>query len=143
MGIGAGIGVLNRNRIIKDALVMIVDGDREGFFGVVLADTMQIKLAFDLGRLGNINARLVLPGLGGQFFVEHLLAKDDAVIADINPRAGDELFDFGVGFAAKTAEGDISGPRHRVYSFLSAKLVARSASPGISLRDCTTSSTRP
>ena len=108
---------------------------RLAWIGMVLTNAIHVELAFDLGRFGNVNARLVLPGLRGQFFVEDLLAKNDAVVADINAGAGDELFDLRVGFAAKTAEGDIGGPRHRVYSFLSAKLVARSTSPGISLRD--------
>src|SRR5262245_43227638 len=109
--------------------------DRQGFFGVVLPDALKIELPFYLRGFGNVDAGFVLPILAGQLFVEHLLAQYDAVITNVNAWAGDQLLDLRVGFAAKTAEGDIGRPGHSVYSFLSAKLVAFSTSPGISLRD--------
>src|SRR5207244_4450609 len=129
--------------LLHDPLVMIVYRHRQSLFGVVLPDAMQIKLALYFRRLGNRHARFVLSQLRCQFLIQDLLAKHDTVVADIDARTGDEFLDLRVRLAAKTAQRDIRRPRHRVYSFLSAKLVAFSASPGISLRDCTTSSTSP
>jgi hypothetical protein len=80
---------------------------------VVLADATEVKLAFNLGRLGDVEARLLLFGLGGQFLVQDLFAEGDAIVADVNAGSGNELLDLGVGLAAKTAQGDIGGTRHR------------------------------
>src|SRR5689334_18168882 len=105
---------------------------------------MQVKLVFDLSRFRDIDFGLLLAGLRSQFLIEDLLAQDDAIVADKNAGTGDELFDLGVGLTAEAAQGYIGGSSHLTnYSFLSAKLVACSTRPGISLRDCTTSSTRP
>jgi hypothetical protein len=41
-----------------------------------------------------------------------LLAKDDAIVANINAGAGNELLDLRMGFAAEAAEGDVAWPRH-------------------------------
>src|SRR5712664_2805818 len=120
---------------------MIVNRDCQRFLRVLLANALQTELALDVRRLRDVNARFLLPGLGRKLFIQHLFAQDHTIIADIDARTCDKLFDFGVGFAAKTAQRDIRRARHAVYSFLSARLVARSASPGISLRDRTTSST--
>src|SRR5439155_25299918 len=115
----------------------------QGFLCVLLADAIEVELALNFGGFGDAQAGFTSSGLSSKFLVQHLLAKRHATVADINAGAGDEFFDLRVGFAAKTAQRDVRRPRHRVYSFLSAKLVARSARPGISLRDCTTSSTNP
>jgi hypothetical protein len=63
------------------------------------------------GNLLDAAGRLFL--LGQQFLVEDVLAKDDAVVADIYAWTGDKLFDFSVGFPTETAEGQIGWPRHR------------------------------
>ncbi len=132
-----------RGRFMENPLVMIMHCDREGLFGVVLADALAVELALDLRRLGHAAAGLVFFRLRGQFLVEHALAQHHAIVADINPRPGDQLLDFRVGFPAEAAKGHVGGPGHAGYSFLSARLVVLSGNPGISLRDCTTSSTRP
>jgi len=85
---------------------MVVDGDGEGLLGVLLAYAGQVKLALDLGGLGNAAARLVLLDLGGEFLVQDLFAERDAVVADENTRPLDQLLNFGVGLAAETAQGD-------------------------------------
>jgi len=110
---------------------------------VVLTDALQIEQALDLGRFGDMHPAPVFPPLRGQFLIKDLFAENNAIIADIDAGTGDQFFDFGMGFTAKAAEGDIGGSGHLGYSGLSAKLVARSSRPGISLRDCTTSSTKP
>ena len=119
---------------------MIVDRHRQRLLRVFLADAGNVQLPFDLRRLGDAHPRLLLLGLGGKLLVEDLLAQDDAIVADENSRPLNELFDFGVGLSAKAAEGDVGWPGHLHYAFLSATTLSR---PGISLRDCTTSSTRP
>jgi len=121
---------------------MIVHRHGQRLFGMLLADALPVQLAFDLGGLGDIEFGPVLFRERGQFLVEHALAQDHAIVTDINARAGDQLFDFRVRFSAEAAQRDIRRPGHGIYSFLSAKLVAP-AKPGICLRDCTTSSTRP
>src|SRR5207249_2012257 len=52
------------------------------------------------------------PLLGKKLFIKDVLSKDDAVVADVNAGAGDQLFDFSVGFSAETAQGQICRPRH-------------------------------
>ena len=85
-----------RGRLLQDALVMVMDGDGEGLLGVLLADAGQIELALDLGGLGNAAVRLVLLDLGGEFLVQDLFAERDAVVADENAGALDELLHLGV-----------------------------------------------
>src|SRR5262245_42191073 len=122
---------------------MIVNGDRESFLCVLLPHAAEIQLPFDFTGFGNVASRFMTAAVRCQFFVKHPLTNQNTIVANIYARPGDKLFYFGVRFAAKTAERDICRPRHAAYSFLSARLVARSASPGISFRDCTTSSTNP
>ena len=86
----------SNRRLLKDAFVVIVNGDGERLFGVVLSDALQVELALDLRRFGNAGARFMLACLRGQFFIEDLLAENNAIIADVNARPGDQLFDFGV-----------------------------------------------
>jgi hypothetical protein len=113
---------------------MVVNCDRQSFLRVILANALNIELTLDFRGLGDVNPRLLFARLCRKFFVEDLLAQHDAIIADVNARTGDQFFDFGVGLPAKAAQRDIRRARHAGYSFLSARLVARSK-PGISLRD--------
>src|SRR5712672_2580164 len=113
---------------------MMLNSDCQRFLRVFLADTLEIELALYFGRLSDVDARFLLPGLGRKLFVQHLFAQDNTIIADVNSRPCNQLFDFGMRFPAKTAQRDIGRARHAGYSFLSARLVARS-NPGISLRD--------
>ncbi len=91
---------------------MIVNRDRQGLLGVVLADAAKIQLPANLRRFGHVQPGLLLFGLRCQFLIEHLLAENDAVVADKNSRTGDQLFDFGMGLAAKTAQRDIGRSGH-------------------------------
>src|ERR1041385_5598425 len=110
---------------------------------MVLADTTEIKLPLDFRGFGHPATRLVFACLPAQFLVQHLFAQYNAIVADINARARNQFFDFSVRLPEEAAHRDILWPSHISYSFLSARLVARSARPGISLRDWTTSSTSP
>jgi hypothetical protein len=91
---------------------MIMNRDRQSFLGVLLADTVQIQLPLDFRRFGNGEFRLVFLILEFQFAVEDVFTKDDAVIANVNARPGDELAHFRVRFAAETAHGKLVGAGH-------------------------------
>ena len=99
-------------RFLEDALVMIMHGDGQSFLRVILADAMEVELPFDFSRLGNVEARQLFARVGGQFLVEDAFAKNDATVADINARPGNELSDFGVGFAAEAAQRDVGRAGH-------------------------------
>ena len=75
---------------------MIVHRDRERLFSVLLADAIFIQLLFDFGRLGNRHARFRLFRLRRKLLVEDVLAKHDAVVANVNAGAGDEFLHFRV-----------------------------------------------
>ena len=99
-------------RLVKNALVMIVDRNGQGAFCVVLANAMEIEVTFDLGRLRYLLDRGGFFRFGGEFLIEHVFAQHNAVVANVNAGTGDQLFDFGVRFAAKAAKGEISRASH-------------------------------
>ena len=43
-----------RGSLLQDAFVMVVNRDREGLLGVLLADAVQIELALDFGGFGDV-----------------------------------------------------------------------------------------
>ena len=145
---GLAGSVVLRLRFLLNALVMIVNGHGQGFLRVFLADAIKVQLPFDFRRFGNGEFRLFFLVLELQFAVEDVFAKDDAVVADVNARPGDELAHFRVRLAAETAHREIVGARHANSNFgfwISTVLVVDhattevfSTAPGISLRDCTT-----
>ena len=96
-GLG-GLFALNRGRwwFLEDALVMVVEGDGESLLGVVLADARQVQPALNLGRFRGVSARFRLLGLRREILVQNLFAQEDAVVADINSRPGNELPDLSV-----------------------------------------------
>ena len=98
MGIGylCPFGLGRRGSILKNPFVVIVHRHRQRLLGVVLPDALKIKLPFNLSRLGDVYARPVFLCLGCQLLVQDLFAKDDAVVANVHPRTGDQLLDFGM-----------------------------------------------
>ena len=86
-----------------DALVVVVDGDREGALGGVLADHVLLQHVVDLARLGQV-LELDRAGGGGQLLVDDLVAEVDALVADVDARAGDQLLDLALRLAAEAAE---------------------------------------
>ena len=85
---------LSENGRRLDALVMIVNRHGERLLGVFLADAMQIKLALDLDGFEDVELGLLLLLREVKFAIKDVFAKDDAVVADINSRSGDELLYF-------------------------------------------------
>jgi hypothetical protein len=70
---------------------MVVDGDREGALGGVLADHVLLQDVVDLARLRQV---LQLEGRRRrQLLVDDLVTEVDALVADVDARAGDQLFD--------------------------------------------------
>ena len=99
-------------RFLLNALEMIVDRHRQGFFGVFLADAMQVQQPFDFGGFGNGEFRLFFLVLQLQLAIEDVFAKDDAVVADVNAGPGDEFAHFRVRLAAETAHREIVRAGH-------------------------------
>jgi hypothetical protein len=68
---------------------MIVDRNRESLLRVILPNALEVQLALDLGRFGDVDSRPMLAVLRGQFLIEDLFAKDDAIVANVNTRTRD------------------------------------------------------
>src|ERR1700674_4938889 len=90
---------------------MLINGDGELLLCLVLADDVFVEEGFDLAGLGKRRPRryrlsLLIVG-------DDLVADVYALIADVNRRAGNELFDFILRFAAEgTAQGVVSSSYH-------------------------------
>src|SRR5918997_162623 len=94
------LGAVRGLRAHLDALVVVVDGDGQDLFRVVLADHVLVEDAVYLPRLGEV---VVFQDLGaGELLVDDLVAQLDALVADIDAGAGYELPDLAL---ALTAEG--------------------------------------
>ena len=89
--VATGVGI--------DAFVVVIDGDGERLLGAILPDHILVQHVLYFGRRGDLRDRF------GDFalFVlrQNLIAKRDALIADIDRRPGDELPDGILGFTAK------------------------------------------
>ena len=85
-----------------DALVVVVDGDRQRALRGLLSDDVLVQDRVDLLRLGKA---LELEGRGrGELLVDDLVAEIDALVADVDARPGDELLDLTLGLSAEAAE---------------------------------------
>jgi hypothetical protein len=81
---------------------VVVDGDGEGSLRALLADHVLVEHVVDLPRLREV---LELEGRRSrQLLVDDLVAEIDALIADVDPGAGDQLLDLPLRLAAETAE---------------------------------------
>src|SRR5712691_9264205 len=80
---------------------MVVDGDREHFLGVVLADDVIVEDFSDLLRGRDAVARLHQRGL--VLLADDVHAQLDALLADEHGRAGNELADLVLALAAERA----------------------------------------
>jgi hypothetical protein len=81
---------------------VVVDRDGEGALGAVLADDVLVQDVVDLARLGKV---LELErGRRGELFIDDLVAEIDALVADVDAGAGDQLLDLALRLAAEAAE---------------------------------------
>jgi hypothetical protein len=84
-----------------DALVVVVDRHRQRLLGLLLPDHVLVERRLDLLRRRDLRDRLrdlALLVLG-----EDLVAEGDALVADVDRRAGDELPDRVLGLSAERA----------------------------------------
>src|SRR5262249_3045229 len=93
-----------------DALVVVVDRDRQALLGLLLADHVGIEELVDLAGLRQA-VPFELAGLGPRFPVE-LLAEIDALIADICAWASYELLDLLLALAAERALQQVPAVAH-------------------------------
>ena len=115
---------------------MVVNGHREHLLGVLLADDVVVEVAEDVAGAGHGEFGERGEALLFEFFIEDVLADDDAGIADVNARSSDQLFDFRVAFTTEGAHCDVRGAGHR-------RLIQRPEITGNSLRLSRTLSTNP
>jgi hypothetical protein len=86
-----------------DPLVVVVDGDRKDALGVVLADHVLIECAADRLRVEGKAGLHFLRGDSPAVVVENVLAKLDALVADVDSGPGDQLVDLVLALPAEGA----------------------------------------
>ena len=105
-----------------DALVVVVDRDRESALGLLLPDDVLVQDRVDL--LGLRQAVDVERRRRGELLVDDLVAEIDALVADVDAGAGDQLLDLALRLAAEAAEklfvgvgrsGQVGAPRRCGY----------------------------
>src|SRR2546429_61461 len=84
-----------------DALVVVVHGDGEGLFGLLLPDHVLVQHVLDLGRRRDLRDRL--GDLSLLVLRENLVAERDALIANVDGRSGNEFPDRVLRLAAEGA----------------------------------------
>jgi hypothetical protein len=84
-----------------DALVVIVDGDGELLFGLLLADDVLVEEALDLLRRGQAGA--VVAALDAPVVGDDVVADLDALVADEDRRTRDQLTNVVLVFVAERA----------------------------------------
>ena len=85
-----------------DALVVVVDGDRERPLGLLLRDDVVVEDGVDVHRAREIVE--VERDRRRQLLVDDLVAEIDALVADVDAGAGDELLHLALALAAEAAE---------------------------------------
>jgi hypothetical protein len=81
---------------------VVVDGDRERPLGGLLPDDVLLQDRVDLPGLRQV---LQLEARGrGELLVDDLVAEIDALVADVDAGAGDQLLDLALRLAAEAAE---------------------------------------
>jgi len=95
--------VLVRLVLVAQALVVVVHRHRQGALGDLLADDVVVQVGLDLGRRGQVAARLAAGLTRGKFIPDDFVAQVDALVADKDRRTGDQLLHLVLALAAKRA----------------------------------------
>src|SRR5665811_941150 len=82
----------------------VVDGDREGALGGLLADHVLLEGLVDLTRFRQVLELDAAAAGRGQLLVDDLVAEVDALVADVDAGPGDQLLDLALRLAAEAAE---------------------------------------
>jgi hypothetical protein len=99
-----------------DALVVVVDGDRERALRFLLRDDVVVQDAVDVARTRQI-VEIEL-GRSRELLVDDLVTEVDALVADVDAGAGDQLLDLPLALAAEAAEQllvAVARPRHCLF----------------------------
>ena len=86
-----------------DALVVVVDGDREDLLGALLADDVLVERVVDLARVGQLRCGRLRARRLEHLLVDDLPAEIDALVADVDALARDQLADLLLALAAERA----------------------------------------
>src|SRR3712207_3377241 len=87
-------------------LVVVVDRDRQRTLGLVLADHVLLQEVVDLLGLRQL-VELQVRGLR-ELFLDDLVAEVDALVADVDPGASDELLDLLLALPAERALEEVT-----------------------------------
>ena len=91
-----------------DALVVVVDGDRQLLLGLLLADHVLVEELLDL--VGDGQARLVAAAFDPAVVGDDVVADVHALVADEDGGAGDQLADVVLVLVAEGAAEDFAVP---------------------------------
>src|SRR6185436_7517071 len=86
-----------------DPLVVVVDGDREDLLGPLLADDVLVERELDLAGVRELGNRRLRLGLLEHLLFDDFLAEVDALVADVDALARDELADLFLALSAERA----------------------------------------
>ncbi len=106
-----------------DALVVVVDRDRQDLLGALLADHVLVEGVLDLARVRQLGRGILGPGGLEELLLDDLLAQVDALVTDVDALARDQLADLLLTLATERAAirnlgplGAAAGRRHAVGS---------------------------
>ena len=85
-----------------DALVVVVDRDGERALRLLLRDDVVVQHGVDVARAREVVE--VERRRGGELLVDDLVAEIDALVADVDAGAGDQLLDLALALPAEAAE---------------------------------------
>jgi ATP-dependent Clp protease ATP-binding subunit ClpX len=96
-----GQDTAKRTLAVADALVMVVNRNRQRLLGHVLSDDVRVEEVVDLPRLRQLGETDL--GALVELLLDDLVAEIDAFVADVDAGTGDELLDLLLALTAERA----------------------------------------